>query len=111
MLDEDKTYIRLFCHKCDNTDCSFWKKLGYITDIYEQGCSREVSFDDFSKYEHFINEVIPFWSVINNENLINEQYNEIIDFLNKSIFNKKIVSFFDKKGKKISFKEIDYVVE
>ena len=109
-MDEDKSYIRLFCHKCDNINCYFWKKLGYITDIYSQGCSREISFEDFSKYEHFINEVIPFWPVTD-EHLINEQYKEIIKFLNESVFNKKIINFFDKKGKKINLKEIDYAVE
>lgn len=58
--EEDKSFVRLFCHSCDNIDCNSWKKLGYISDLYKQGCSREVSFDDFVKYEHYVNEEQPF---------------------------------------------------
>ena len=102
----EKINIRLYCCTCDNIDCQFSNKLGYIFDTTKQGCSRELLLDDFSKYEHYKNEIIPFWRIINNQSLVNEQYNEIITFLNNKIYQQNIKNFYDDKGKVVSLKEI-----
>lgn len=98
-LDEDSPLLRLYCSKCENTECLQWKKLGYIYENSKQGCSRKISWDVFNKYEHYINEIIPFWRVIHNQKLISEQYQEIINFFDIDIFSVPIENFYDAKGK------------
>jgi len=56
----EKVNVKFFCHTCDNIDCSYSNKLGYINDESKQGCMRKISLDDFSRYEHYKNEIIPF---------------------------------------------------
>lgn len=102
----EKVNVRLYCYKCDNIDCQFSKKLGYIYNMSKQGCSRELSLDDFSKYEHYMNEIIPFWKIINNQDLINEQYKDIITFLENKVYSQNIKTFYNINGKAISLKEM-----
>lgn len=102
----EKVNIRFYCYKCDNIDCQYANKLGYIYDSSNQGCSRKISLDDFSRYEHYINEIIPFWKIIDNKDLINEQYKEIISFLENKIYPQEIINFYDKNNKVISKKEL-----
>ena len=103
--------MRLYCSNCDNVDCQYCKYLGsYIDDDNHQGCNREISFDDFSKYDHYINELIPFWKIGKNNDLINEQYFQIIDFLNNIIFKSQIVNFYNKKGVIIDKEEKEWIL-
>lgn len=55
----EKVSIKFYCYKCDNINCPFSNKLGYIYSMSKQGCLIELSLDDFSKYEYYTNEVIP----------------------------------------------------
>jgi len=102
----EKVNVRFYCHDCDSTNCLFWKYLGYINDSSKQGCSRDILIDDFEKYYHYINEVRPFWKIMKNQDLVNEQYSEIIQFLEKNIFDKPIKNFYNNKSKVIPVKEI-----
>lgn len=58
-LEDDNELIRLYCHNCDNSKCRYFKKLGYISEAFQQGCSREVPITIFEKYIHYMQEVIP----------------------------------------------------
>lgn len=107
MCEKDNfTFLRLFCSKCDNLNCNLLNDFRYIEDNSQKGCSRWVNELVLDKYYHYFQEVIPLWKFIDNDNLINEQYKEIISFLYQKIYNKKITCLYDSKGKTIGDKNL-----
>ena len=104
-LDEDKTFIKLCCNDCENIECEFAEMIiGYVSADSKKGCSREVDDLTASKFFHYMYEIIPLWKTIP-EKLINEQYFEIIDFLNKEVYNKPITAIYNNVGKVLLSKE------
>lgn len=91
-------FIKLSCAECDNIDCKYVNILGYISIDFKKGCSRWVSEDEKIQYIHYMKEIIPSWRTIKKESLIQEQYNEICNFLD-SIYSKPIGCLYDKNGK------------
>lgn len=107
MLEKDKTFIKLCCNDCENINCDFAEILGYISVDSKKGCSREVDDLTTSKFFHYMYEIVPLWK-ISSKNLIDEQYIEIINFLNKEIYNKPVANIYDNCGKiLLSQKEIN----
>jgi hypothetical protein len=53
-------------------------------------------------------EITPCWKNLNSFSLINEQYNEILDFLNKEIYKAPVVNLYNHKGK-VSFNKKEII--
>lgn len=74
-------FITLHCKECENTSCDLCPQGKYLSDgLY--GCTRKVSDEEYSKYEHLMYEVAPFMYMKTSKEYKNEQYRNIIDFLN-----------------------------
>ena len=105
MLDEDKKIIRLYCSKCDNVDCFLANVLGYVYEDSKKGCSRIVDEEDAEKYYHYTQELIPFWIIKKNEKLINDEYKEIMDFLESKIYTADFTNIYKHNGKVLASKD------
>lgn len=78
---DDYYFITLRCHDCDNIDCDICPCGTYVDENNLRGCTRKVSEEDYVKYEHYINEVLPFLYLNYNKNSTTVVYNEILDYL------------------------------
>ena len=78
----EELYITLKCRDCDNTDCSVCPCGTFLTDEDERGCTRKISENDYAKYNHYINEVLPFLHLNTNKESISRICGEILEFLN-----------------------------
>ena len=61
------------------------------------GCNRKITEEDFAQYEHYFEEVIPYWSQYS-EDWVNKSYFEIQDFLQNKIYNQPRGTKFNAKG-------------
>lgn len=95
--EQDKVILNFACITCDNVECNIGPK--YYPPDSLVGCSRWVSQEEYAKYIHYINEVIPFWKNYS-VNYVNNSYLEISSFLQK-IYSYPIVHRLDKKGQVI----------
>ena len=87
-------FINLQCKNCENIKCPI-ETLAWID---KEGCSREISEEVAEQYEHYINEIIPFWKLKSNS-AIDKEYNKILDFLYTYIYKAPIGQKIDKDGK------------
>lgn len=99
ILEEDKIPLRLYCFNCDNCKCEISKYCECSSLDSKVGCTRKVAEIDAEKYYHYMKEVIPFWTINSNQSLIQEQYNEIISFLEKNIYRQDFLNIYNNKGK------------
>lgn len=86
-------YLTLKCSECENTDCDIRPRgIGRYT-----GCTREVTEEQYIKYEHYMTEVLPFLKMYKSPQE-KEKYAEIIKFLLK-IYRQPLgrVLYFKKK--------------
>lgn len=77
---DDYYFITLHCYDCDNAQCSICPCGTYVAEDNLRGCTRKVSEDDYARYDHYINEVLPFLH-LNTYKASSALYKEIIDFL------------------------------
>ena len=94
---QDKVLLRLYCASCDNVKCTKGKKFIHQGD--KAGCTRWINEEEYAMYIHYIEEVVPFWKLYNNQQLI-QSYLEISNFL-EYIYQYPIVHLFDNKDKVI----------
>lgn len=55
---EDTHILNFLCANCDNPNCQLGRL--FIPEDSLEGCSRRVSEEEFSRYVHYMTEVIPF---------------------------------------------------
>lgn len=78
---DDYYFITLHCYDCDNAQCSICPCGTYVAEDNLRGCTRKVSEDDYARYDHYINEVLPFLHLDKNKESISRTYNEVLEFL------------------------------
>ena len=98
ILDEqkDKVFIKLNCHDCDKIDCGIAKKL--VPFESKEGCTRKVSEEVAAQFQHYMEEIIPFWPEYDQQ-YVQQSYQEIINFLEKEIYSAPIGQRLDPEGK------------
>ena len=93
-------YLTLHCNECENTDCELYPTGKYLGDgLY--GCTREVSDEDYDRYEHLMYEVAPFIYVKTTQENRNEKYRMIINFLHH-IYSCPIGTKLGKSGQSVT---------
>lgn len=95
--EQDKVILNFSCATCDNIDCNIGAKYFTLDSLI--GCSRQVSEEEYAKYIHYMNEIVPFWKNYSLD-YVNSSYLEIYSFL-QNIYTYPIVHKLDKKGKVI----------
>ena len=88
---DDKLYLTLRCVDCDYIECPMAHR--YVSSQSKEGCIKEVSEEENSRFYHYVYEVIPFWKTSNLNN-----YKEVIDFLYQ-IYSKPTTQRLDPEGK------------
>lgn len=78
---DDYYFITLRCHDCDNINCDICPCGTYVDENNLRGCTRKVSEEDYVKYEHYINEVLPFLRLNKNKETTSHTIKEIMAFL------------------------------
>lgn len=78
---DDYYFITLHCYDCDNTQCSICPCGTCVDEDNLRGCTRKVSEEDYVKYEHYMNEVLPFLYLNYNKSSAIAVCNEILDYL------------------------------
>ena len=93
-MDEDYYFITLRCYDCENNKCELCPCGTIVHEEDLKGCIRKVSEETYAKYEHYIEEVLPFLK--GNKSI----YKEIIDFL-FSLYEEPVSQKLNRKGKVI----------
>lgn len=96
-------YITLQCIGCDNINCRYGRY--FIPDDSLEGCTREVSEEQWEKLEHLTKEVLPFIPMYKNHNAAQNKLQEISTFLDE-IYSCPLGKLLDTKGKVIESPKI-----
>lgn len=86
-------YLTLKCAECENTDCEFKPRgIGRYC-----GCTRQVTEEQYIKYEHYMTEVLPFFKMCKPAQE-KQEYQDIIQFL-QEIYRQPLgrIVYFKKK--------------
>lgn len=97
-MDEELTYIRLYCNKCGNMLCGVHPIGSWVdTDAELLGCTRGIQEDLAAQYAHIKDEVIPFLSP---KNIAQKEkaYNEL-ESVEQQIYSAPLGVVLDEKGK------------
>ena len=86
-------WVNLQCKDCGKCDCPLSRR--YIPEGSLEGCTRQVSELEYAKYNHYINEVLPFCL---RRGDVFEILNEIEDFLT-IVENRPLGCLINEKGK------------
>ena len=92
----DETFVTLQCRDCELDNCAFCKNGTYL--YGKEGCTRKVSEETAARFQHFNQEVLPFWKTYTLQQ-INKSYIEHINFLFREIYSAPIGQKLDKYGK------------
>ena len=95
---DDEVIITLKCKHCENTDCDIWKDGVYI--FGKEGCTRVVSEEVAAHYQHYTQEIIPFWKHYSWEN-VKESYTEILVFLETQVYSAPLGHKLNRQGKAV----------
>lgn len=76
---DDFCYLTLHCKHCENTDCPVYPIGYYIRG--DEGCTRQVSFDDAEQYYHITQEELPFIKYAKTSENAKHRYKKVDDFL------------------------------
>ena len=86
-------FLKLRCYDCDNVECQLCPLHSWIDEESLEGCTREVSENFYARYEHEIQEVLPFQSLGQTVDY------SIIDNIQAQLYSKRIGTMLDEKGK------------
>lgn len=88
--------VKLVCGECENIECPSARK--YIPSESREGCIRKLDDDLYIRYEHYINEVLPFMFKKTTREYQSRTYQEIIDMLGE-VYASPAVKKTDVRGK------------
>ena len=89
-------FLSLSCRDCEQDKCVFSPIGKWIKG--KEGCTREVSEETAARFNHYMNEVIPFWKTYSVD-FVRQSYKEIITFLFNEIYNAPIGQKLNAEGK------------
>ena len=95
-MTEEKVFISLQCRDCEQDQCVFCPNGTYLYN--KEGCTRKVTDEVAARFNHFNEEVLPFWKTYSPQQ-IKESYCQHIDFLFNEIYSAPIGQKLDKNGK------------
>ena len=95
-MEDDIVYLTLQCRDCEIDRCIYCPKGTYLKG--KEGCTRKVSEDIAAQFNHYNQEVRPFWKQYSLKQ-VKKSYKEILDFLFKEIYAAPIGQKLDKYGK------------
>lgn len=50
-MEEDVTYLRLFCHDCENINCPYGRR--YCPEGSKKGCTRKITEETYDKFFYY----------------------------------------------------------
>lgn len=103
-MSDDVTYISLHCYGCGKYNCSICPIGTYVPEDSLRGCVRQISEDDFARYHHLADEELPFAK--DKEEVLNR-----ISELERKICSAPLSHILDAKGKILSSKKMDKLIE